>query len=211
MNIGLHEPSFYTSRTDLPKLVDTTNKLSERFGTKFIIHSPTFVNETVIAGKHNIFNNVSLYQMSLARELIPNWTAVSGIYLNVFNITKKLHGMNGRALFGLLHGTITILPYLPLIQWVTLKGRDGRSCSRDGVHIMYICNYRALVTQWDFNWLVTLGTWFLLIRLFALSMTLAIYFFVNTGVFAEYTESGKILGHEEDRYFEFFNAWTGWG
>jgi hypothetical protein len=31
------------------------------------------------------------------------------------------------------------------------------NCSKDGVHILYHCNYRALVTQWDFNWLLALG------------------------------------------------------
>ena len=78
MNMGLHIPSFYTSKTELPKLIETTNKLTERFGTKFIVHSPTAVNETIIAGRHNIHNNVSQFQINLAMQSLPKWTAVKG-------------------------------------------------------------------------------------------------------------------------------------
>ena len=123
MNMGLHDPSFYTSRHDIPRLVDTTSKLNDRFGTKFVMHSPTAVNETIIAGRHNIHNNVSEFQMSLTVESIPTWHALKGHYLDVYNLTKKLH---------------------------SIFASNGRSCSRDGIHIRWV--HRFMI-PWKLNFL----------------------------------------------------------
>ena len=47
--------------------------------------------------------------------------------------------------------------YLNLYNYsASLKGIDG--CGRnDGIHFEPVCNYQAMITQWDFNWLEALG------------------------------------------------------
>tara|TARA_A100001015_G_scaffold297146_1_gene378297 strand:+ start:1425 stop:1709 length:285 start_codon:yes stop_codon:yes gene_type:complete len=77
-----------------------------------------------------IVNKQSLEQIAATHKYLPDWQAVNGRYIDLFSLTERLH---------------------------KLTSFNHQSCSHDGVHIIHECNYRALVTQWDFNFIKMMG------------------------------------------------------
>jgi len=121
MNMALHEHN--GTERGLKMFRSATEETNKKYGTKYILHSGTFVNdsgtkakETVVQEKHVRFVD------HLVRTEITHWKSLGGRYLDLHNYSRALHSTPGCS-------------------------------AADGVHFLPKCNYQAFVTQWDFNWL----------------------------------------------------------
>lgn len=73
---------------DFPKLMEVTDELYEKLNIKFIIHSPSAVNESIVHtfANNHLANNISLYQIELARSNLNSniWKAAKHHYLGFY-------------------------------------------------------------------------------------------------------------------------------
>ena len=121
MNMALHEHT--DSDRGLDNLIEETNKVYDSYGTYFIMHSGTFVNDTIQATYPNssVMEKHVKYIDGLVRRRLLDWRAVGGRYLNLHELSHNLH--------------------------------KAKCATQDGIHLKSKCNYQAFVIQWDFNWL----------------------------------------------------------
>jgi hypothetical protein len=71
MNIGLHDPLPYTFERDYPGLIKVTNDLVSKFDIKFLVHSPTAINQETVSLRlgNNLTNSNTEYQIQYARDV----------------------------------------------------------------------------------------------------------------------------------------------
>lgn len=91
-NMGLHESMNNQNKEHLRWLVTETNTLRETYGTRFLYHLPTYVNEKAEnwEGKVSI-NGLNDVNKMLETQVL-NWPAVDGRFLYLRNYTKTLSG-----------------------------------------------------------------------------------------------------------------------
>ena len=121
LNMALHEHQY--SDLGLQDLISATNAAYDKHGTYFLMHSGTFVNDTVQSSMPNssVQEKHVRYIDGLVRSMLPIWYSLQNRYLNIHTLSRNLH--------------------------------LAKCGTNDGIHLSSKCNYQALVIQWDFNWL----------------------------------------------------------
>lgn len=121
MNMALHEHNF--TEEGLSALKRACEETNKKFGTKYILHSGTFVNDSMSMFKDTALQDKHVrFVESLVRKEIQHFISLGGRYLDLYNYSKALHSTPGCS-------------------------------ASDGIHFLPKCNYQAFVLQWDFNWL----------------------------------------------------------
>lgn len=118
------------------------NLLYQLLGVDFLMNMTNRIQDEF--NTYFILHSPSAVNKSLVDAHPGNRLSNDFIESQILTTQKKLHSWN--AIGG---------RYLDLYN--ITKHLHALSCSKDGVHILYFCNYRALTTQWDFNWLVSSG------------------------------------------------------
>lgn len=127
-NIGLHEIDRQSELDTLfGEMIKAADQSFEEFNTQYIMHSATHVEETLLTSKNETLRNSKILKV-------------------IDGIKRKLDDWKS-----LDHR------YLDLYN-ISNAIHQAHGCYRpDGVHFEAKCAYQALITQWDFNWLRSIG------------------------------------------------------
>jgi hypothetical protein len=139
VNVGLH--TFYDDLVVYSKHFDGFVKMtnSGKAPIKYILHSTTAVRE----------NNCELYNCSMA--LIREYNSVIATLAS-----KSLHKM--ATYLDFYDYSASLQDLKPNKNSCRKIRADRCNCKRpDGVHFERMCNYGPVITQWDFNWMLSLG------------------------------------------------------
>ena len=136
LNVGIHTMirTDAKNRAYMESFIDYADSMSPPL--KYFLHSctplkaPATQNNTVVVK----FNE-------LTKSIIPKWKSLVA-YLDFYDYALVLQELSGSQ-STCIHGELT--------------GSFAKcSCKRhDGMYFDRVCNYAPLMSQWDFNWLLT--------------------------------------------------------
>lgn len=139
-NIGMH--SFHKPASDTQKEFEKFLRTVNRGDApiRYIMHSTTAVHEGN-CGLANCKNKEIISYNALIKSLSSKWNRLEA-YLDFFNYSSSLIGLNG---------------FARTCDAARLSAKACKCQNFDGIHFERICNYGPLLTQWDFNWLLSLS------------------------------------------------------
>ena len=125
-------------QADFERFMNTVN--SGDAPIRYIMHSTAAVREGKCRLSSCENKDIRIYN-ALIKSLSTKWNRLEA-YLDLYNYTSSLVGLQGFS------------------KTCDSAGLSSRMCmcqNSDGIHFERICNYGAFMTQWDFNWMTSLG------------------------------------------------------
>ena len=97
MNHGLHQDSESLTdlKSELSLLIHQTEETFRKYRTVYILHSPTFFNKSAPT-YHSLISRLTVdYSNTAVVSALPQWNALNGRYLDMYNLSKQLHHVPG--------------------------------------------------------------------------------------------------------------------